>query len=127
MGEDEMSGRDQRHPRGKIGLTYHHHLGFLAQIAGKVAEVLVGHVPELQHSRRFAIAISFACSTPIKSWLTVSDGGPPCAAKPLLFTRWDNPLLYAWATPSQRLPPRRHIGVTCGGSRSPMGGRCSRE
>src|SRR5262245_29107197 len=55
------------------------------------------HVPELQQSRRFAIAITFACSTPIRSRPTISDGGPPCAAKPLLFTRWDNPLLYAWA------------------------------
>jgi hypothetical protein len=27
----------------------------------------------------------------------------------------------------QRLAPRRHIGVTCGGSRTPMVGRCSHE
>ena len=87
----------------------------------------IGHVPELQQSRRFAIAIAFACSTPIKSRLTVSDGGPPCAAKPLLFTRWDNPLLYAWARRANGCPPRRHIGVTCGDSRTPKLGRCSRE
>jgi len=85
------------------------------------------HVPKLQQSRRFEIATAFACSTPIKSRLTIFDGGPPCTAKPLLFTRWDNPLPYAWTPLCQRRLPRRHIGVTCGASRTPRVGRCSRE
>jgi hypothetical protein len=55
-------------------------------------------------------------STSTKSWLSTSDGGPRWAAKPLLCTRWDNPLLYAWTALCQRLPPRR-----------PRVGRCSRE
>ena len=76
-------------------------------------------VPNWQQPRGFVTKTALRCSTPIKSRLTIFDGGPPCAAKPLLFTRWDNPLLYAWTAPRQRLSPRRHIGVTCGDSRAP--------
>jgi hypothetical protein len=32
---------------------------------------------------------------------------PKGSAKPLLFTRWDNPLLDAWTAPCQRLPPKK--------------------
>jgi len=76
-------------------------------------------VPNWQQPRGFVTKTALRCSTPIKSRLTIFDGGPPCAAKPLLFTRWDNPLLYAWTAPRQRLSPRRHIGVTYGDSRAP--------
>jgi hypothetical protein len=44
------------------------------------------------------------------------------SAKPLTFTRWNNPLLYAWSVLCQQLPPRRHIEATCGSSSEWSGG-----
>jgi hypothetical protein len=44
------------------------------------------------------------------------------SAKPLTFTGWNDPLLYAWTVLCQRLPPRRHIEATCGSSSVWSGG-----
>jgi hypothetical protein len=49
-------------------------------------------------------------------------GGKAFARSPVGITRCS-----MLGRPCQRLSPRRHIGVTCGGSRAPMVGRCSRE
>jgi hypothetical protein len=43
------------------------------------------------------------------------------------FPRWYTRRSMLGRPAAPRLPPRRHIGVTCGGSRTPKVGRCSRE
>jgi hypothetical protein len=52
---------------------------------------------------------------------------PPMGQQRLCSPDGGNPLLYAWMTLCQQLHSRRHIEVTCGDSRAPMVGRCSRE
>jgi hypothetical protein len=70
----------------------------------------------------------FCYSTLLKSRLTILTAVPAWyQAKPLLVVQMGNSLLYAWTALCQRLLPRRRIGVTCGDSRTPIVGRCSRE
>jgi len=52
-----------------------------ADMCNAPRHVCFGNVSELQQSRRFAMAIAFACSTPVKRRLIVSDGGPPVRSK----------------------------------------------
>jgi hypothetical protein len=52
---------------------------------------------------------------------------PRLAQQALLVTKRDNRCSMLARQLCQRLATRRHIGVTCGGSRTPMVGRCSHE
>jgi hypothetical protein len=54
------------------------------------------HVMRRPQSRRFLTEITIPHSTSTKDTFTMSNGGPPWTAEPLLPTRRDNPLLYAW-------------------------------
>ena len=98
------------------------------KFANKLSIQATGRVPSRQQSKRFVTTFALPTRRRLKVVSSFLMAGPAWPRQSLCWFSDGRPAALCLDSPLCHSGlPRRHIGATCGGSRTPTVGRCSRE